>query len=95
MGALKIIEREADEFDEEAVEVPETVFEDIEDEIVTEDIEDEIATEDIEDEIATEDIGVSGDESVDVPLTVGGIAAMDASQGHLEEILEQIIERKF
>lgn len=51
--------------------------------------------EDIEDEIEAEDIGVSGDESVDVPLAVGGIAAMGASQVQLEETLEQIIERKF
>ncbi|MGD9175463.1 MAG: hypothetical protein PVF29_14975 [Desulfobacterales bacterium] len=80
------VEEQAAELDEEAVEVPETVFEDIEDEIVTEDIEDEIAT---------EDIGVSGDESVDVPLTVGGIAAMNASQDQIEETLEHIIERKF
>ena len=51
--------------------------------------------EDIEDEIESEDIGVSGDESVDVPLALGGIAAMDANQEQLEETLEQIIERKF
>ena len=72
-----VIDEETAEANDEAVPLPETVFEDI------------------EDEIETEDIGVSGNESVDVPLAVGGIAAMDASQGHLEEILEQIIERKF
>ena len=55
----------------------------------------ETVFEDIEDEIETEDIGVSGDESVDVPLAVGGIAAMDASHDQIEETLEQIIERKF
>ena len=71
------IEEETAEPDEETVELPETVFEDI------------------EDEIETEDIGVSGNESVDVPLAVGGIAAMDASHAQLEETLEQIIERKF
>jgi pilus assembly protein FimV len=71
------VEDQALESDEESVEIPETVFEDI------------------EDEIETEDIGVSGNESIDVPLAVGGIAALDASQGQLEETLEQIIERKF
>ena len=55
----------------------------------------ETVFEDIEDEIETEDIGVSGNESVDVPLAVGGMAATDASLVQLEETLEQIIERKF
>jgi pilus assembly protein FimV len=55
----------------------------------------ETVFEDIEDEIETEDIGVSGNESVDVPLAVGGIAAMDANHAQLEKTLEQIIERKF
>jgi hypothetical protein len=71
------IEELTAEPDEETVEAPETLFEDI------------------EDEIETEDIGVSGDESVDVPLAVGGIAALDASHAQLEETIEQIIERKF
>jgi hypothetical protein len=71
------VEEQAAALDDDTVEVPETVFEDI------------------EDEIATEDIGVSGDESVDVPLAVGGIAAMDVSHDQIEETLEQIIERKF
>ena len=71
------VEEQATELDEEAIEVSETVLEDI------------------EDEIATEDIGVSGDESVDVPLAVGGIAAMGASHDQIEETLEHIIERKF
>ena len=48
--------------------------------------------EDIEDEIEAEDIGVSGDESVDVPLAVGGIAAMGASQEQLEETGEAFEE---
>jgi hypothetical protein len=55
----------------------------------------ETTFEDIEDEIETEDIGVSGDESGDVPLALGNIAATGASHNQLEETLEQIIERKF
>ena len=84
------IEAEA-ELDEDADQYEETAEPD--DETVT---PPETLFEDIVDEIETEDIGVSGDESVDVPLAVGGIAAMDAtSQDKLEETLEQVIERKF
>jgi hypothetical protein len=71
------IEEETAGPNDEAVTLPETIFEDI------------------EDQIETEDVSVSGNESIDVPLAAGGIAAMDANQRQLEETLEQIIEQKF
>jgi hypothetical protein len=71
------IEEETAGPNDEAVTLPGTVFEDV------------------EDQIETEDVSVSGNESVDVPLAAGGIAAMDASQRQIEETLEQIIEQKF
>ncbi len=60
--------------------------------------EGEIEAEDVGlsgDEIEADDVGVSGGESIDVPLAVGGIAALDASHDQIEETIEQIIERKF
>ena len=89
------------EFDEEALEIPEPVFDDIEDEIEAEDVSvsgDENKAEQLHvsgDEFETEDAGVSGGESPDVPYAVGGIAALGASQDQMEQTIEQIIERKF
>jgi len=50
---------------------------------------------DSNDEIETEDVGVAGGESSDVPLTVGGIAALDASHDQIEKAIERIIEQNF
>ncbi|MGD9204797.1 MAG: hypothetical protein PVF86_09650 [Desulfobacterales bacterium] len=76
--------------DEVAVEIPEPEFDDSQDDLY------EIKTEDAEisdDEI--EDVAVSGGESIDVPLVVGGGTTLNASQDQMEKIIEEIIERKF
>ncbi len=76
--------------DEVAVEIPEPEFDESQDDL------DEIKTEDAEiSDDETEDVAVSGGESIDVPLAVGGVSALDASQDQMEKIIEEIIERKF
>ncbi len=92
------------EYDEGLAEIGKIETEDVEindDDIETEDLaisDDDIETEDLaisDGDIEIEDFAISGGESIDVPLAVGGIAALDADPDKIEETIEQIIERKF